>query len=880
MTDPFRLSRWVLAAWLLLLVTTGAAAAADTAAAAAAAPVPAEQAGAARIVHCAPVAPDILALTIRAQRVEHGRQVRYTPAADDRVEEHGQHLWVMRGGKFLGTLVGKDRGLLWTADRLEGKPLDTAWAERPTSYRLSSPDDNGYKGGKRPEAVYRKTRPTDLAQIGQWRFEAPQEHTIFLRLPRPLQIGRRYNLTFGKKTFSRQSFVYNPRAMRSEAVHISHVGFRPDDPAKVAFLSCWMGTGGALRYAEGTRFLVLDARTGMMVHDGKVSLSKSADAAEDAGKRNYNGVDVYRMDFSELRRPGIFRIYVEGVGCSYPFPIRSEVWNDAFGVAARGFYHQRSGIALGPPYTKYVRPRPFHPEDGVRVRASTTTLMDTKNGLRTTAADNFKELIAGATQQTVPDAWGGYMDAGDWDRRIQHLSVPRLLLDLYTLFPAYFDELSLNIPESGKDGLPDILHEALFGLDFYRRLQTESGGIRGGIESSEHPRLGEASWQESLNVFAYAPDVWSSYLYAGVAARAALTLQTRVPERAAQYRDSALRAMTWAEAELPKRADKKDPHEVADARNLAAAELYRLTGDDRWHQLFLQTTVFKDAAAPLALWQKHEQRDAAWVYARTTGRPIEAAVKANAEAALRREADDRATTANTTGFHWTKDANAPAGFGRLTVPDAISLVRAHALTGEERYLHAALLACQTGLGANPLNLSYTTGLGHRSPENPLHIDSRVSNQPPPPGLTVYGPLDAQLNADADFRKVVEPFVFPAIADWPTMESYWDVFWYPPITEYTVHETHRIHKRKVHLLRLVLSLITMTLLAAGKLHTLISLLFLLRGANRFVGVPVGTSLGYCSHAETMAAPLALILSMVTFLMPLIFRRLYEHIKKRR
>ncbi len=39
-------------------------------------------------------------------------------------------------------------------------------------------------------------------------------------------------------------FVHEPATNRSEAVHVSHLGFRPDDPAKVAF--CHAGWGRAV----------------------------------------------------------------------------------------------------------------------------------------------------------------------------------------------------------------------------------------------------------------------------------------------------------------------------------------------------------------------------------------------------------------------------------------------------------------------------------------------------------------------------------------------------------------------------------------------------------------------------------------------------------
>ena len=83
---------------------------------------------------------------------------------------------------------------------------------------------------------------------------------------------------------------------------------------------------------------------------GEVKLSKSAsDKNEDAYNRNFNGTDVYIMDFSRPERPGGYRVYVDGVGCSYPFEIVEGVWRKAFYVSVRGLYHERSGMASVPP---------------------------------------------------------------------------------------------------------------------------------------------------------------------------------------------------------------------------------------------------------------------------------------------------------------------------------------------------------------------------------------------------------------------------------------------------------------------------------------------------------------------------------------------------
>ena len=736
-----------------------------------------------QVVHVGPVAPDVVGITVAVGRVEYGRQIPYEHQEGDETDTTSQHRWVRRNGTFIGSLAGHDCTTLYTPDSLVGEPLNTEWADRPGSYRLTSPDDARYALGVTPLAVHRKSRPSDLGRTGPWQFCVPMEHVLYLKLPEPLAAGCRYASTFEGGLLPDQEFVYDAAQVRSEAVHVSHLGFRPDDPAKVAFLSCWMGSGGGVPYEEGLPFRVLEEDTGRSVFAGEITLSKAAeDKSEDAYRNNFNGTDVYQMDFSALQTPGTYRVSVDGIGCSYQFEVADDVWRKAFTVAARGFYHQRSGIELGPPYTSYRRPRCFHPEDGVTVYASRAPLMETGNGLNREDS-NFGNLVKGKTEEVLADAWGGYMDAGDWDRRIQHLDVSRFLLELAELFPDYFDGLGLTIPESG-DGLPDVVSEALFNLDCYRRMQVPDGGIRGGIESERHPRHGECSWQESLTVLAYAPGVWSSYVYAGVAARASHWLEDRDPGRAHTYRDSALRAMQWAEEHLDQ--DGEYPHEVTDARNLVAAELFRLTGEDRWHRLFLATTAFTDPKAELYLWQDHEQRDAPWVYLHTDRPSMDEDVKKNCRQALLREADARARRCGETGFRWATYEWKPFMWGSATAPDAVSLVRAHALTHDVTYLRAAVLACQAGAGANPVNTCYTTGLGHKGPLHPLHIDSRLTHQLPPPGLTVGGPMDVIRQKEYWGQVLIAKYCYPDVQNWPSMEAFWDVFWNPLMCEFTVH----------------------------------------------------------------------------------------------
>ena len=102
-------------------------------------------------------------------------------------------------------------------------------------------------------------------------------------------------------------------------------------------------------------------------------------------------------------------------------------------------------------------------------------------------------------------------------------------------------------------------------------------------------------------------------------------------ELARTYEASAIKAMQWAEADYARRAqrsssytangvkvERMDNHpDVRDKRNYAAAELFRLTGDSKWHDVFVETTMLNKSGVDLYVWKSHEQSQAAWAYVNT-----------------------------------------------------------------------------------------------------------------------------------------------------------------------------------------------------------------------------------------------------------------------
>jgi len=756
------------------------------------------------ISHVATVAPNVLCIEIDACKIIPRVQIPYTRVPSDVIIEGGEtglgekrNMSVVRDGFPLGNLVGKDRKTITLHDRLIGKHLETDVADKTSSYTISSRSDNNYKEALSPVKVSRKTKPTNWTDTS-WQTDQEQlgtaKHFIYLELSHSLKEGNTYLINLPELNLDRSAiyYIHDPVYARSEAVHVSQIGFRADDPEKNAFLSIWMGNGGGYSYPEDIEFSLIDDKTNEKVYTGKGILHWKADVPEGIGSEiNHSGTDLIRLDFSDFQSPGRYRVSVEGIGCGYPFNIDEEnTWKRAFEISMKGHFNHRSGINLLPPFTDFSRPRVFHPADGVKVYQSTTSLLNSGNGLNAMGTDrnNFGNLVAGITDELVMESWGGMMDAGDWDRRINHLFTTRLYLELFELNPEYFKDIVLNIPESGNE-IPDIVDEALFGLDIYRRMQTPEGGIRGGAESSEHPIEGSTSWQETQTVLAYAPDHWSSYLYTGVAARAAYVLKMLGKNEEAQiWEQSAVKAMEWAEVEYEKWISAPEYAQVRDRakntvpteRNLAAVELYRLTLDDRWHQVYLSTQN-----------QENNRTEASFVYARLNEKLVNKKARENAEKSVIAVAERLVEISANNAYGITAASpGRPIGAysSAYTIPADPTLVRAHHLSGDSKYLKTILRSTLYVAGANPMNLSLTTGLGEIYVQNPLHEDSRHTGTPAPLGITVFGPFELSqgyARAGSAMETRINSYLTPGVANWPTSESFFDVFWIVPMNEYVI-----------------------------------------------------------------------------------------------
>lgn len=755
------------------------------------------------------VAPDILALEVLAGKRLMFPTVPYEAHPGDEIkldgvealvdingelkmEKEHRNLWRKANGqeRRIGQIVGGRDGKLFLrrCEELAGDPLELLTVDDASSYTIN---------GRAPLQVYRKSKVEDSLLPNS---EKIYLHRIYLKLASPLEEGQTVDLGFPGLNLREASATYKHDTASgwSEALHASHVGYRPNDPFKRAYLSLWLGSGGAYTYAPeiAKSFEVLNVKTGKVAFSGPITLALAADAVEKMkNEKNYSSTAVFSMDFSKLTEPAEYVVRVPGVGVSSPFNIADDAWTNAFCTAMLGFLHNRSGIALEKPWSDFDRARDFHPADGIKVYRSEATWAEALS--YTGAGDWFTPLVKGRTEETLPDAWGGYHNAGDFDRSYHDMWATYLILELQDLFPKKFSSQPLRLPPSeSKNSTPDILDEALWNVDCFRRLQRADGGVGGGIESSAHPRGGEYSVNDSLALMAYAPDPASSSTYAAVAAKAARLLKPSDAARSKLFAESAIRAFAWAEANRDKwvaRTDlTPDQHRNLSAfRASAAAELFRLTGEGGYDELYRKINPLAQSDgnpdAP-------EAQDALFAYAIIPEGQGDEDLKKRIIEAFRKQADIALAFAEGNAFGLTTNIPGlpemgPVGY--FSVPHMITqtLPRAHFLTQEEKYLAGTLQAANFGAGANPGNITFTSGLGHNSPRHVLHFDSRMQGTDAPSGISIYGQSDPA--AGFGFNEWVHTWhlqqTVPPSRSWPATEAHVDMFMWPMMSEFTIKQ---------------------------------------------------------------------------------------------
>lgn len=338
-------------------------------------------------------------------------------------------------------------------------------------------------------------------------------------------------------------------------------------------------------------------------------------------------------------------------------------------------------------------------------------------------------------------AYGGHHDAGDYNPR-SHLDVAQSLMNAYEMAPAKFADGQLSMPEQD-NGLPDILDEAHWALRLWLDLQEEDGGVRGGTEANGDPNFIQTVELDRLGDYAFAKDAAASFELAGALAQASrLWRKTgRVPE-ADDFLARARKAYGWAQAHPPTASSPENfASQFLSPKAYAAAELLHTTGEASFNEAFREACVWaKKPEADLDVYRLYDQQAAAWAYAQCPADVVDTELQKQVRAAIVRKADLFIELSSKMAYGFIRHPWAPMTWGTAAYQNWLDPVLwAHALTGDPKYRTWIIRTCDNTLGANPLGLSYITGLGTRTIRAPLHNSRYGASGEVVVGLQGQGP---------------------------------------------------------------------------------------------------------------------------------------------
>jgi len=434
----------------------------------------------------------------------------------------------------------------------------------------------------------------------------------------------------------------------------------------------------------------------------------------------YSGETVRKADFSELKN-GRYAAYINGTRNPDEIIVDNNAYEGVFKAALKWFYYQRASTALSAEFAGKWAREAGHPDTSVYFYPESDKPADWKI--------------------SSPKGW---YDAGDYGKYIVNSGISVFtLLELYEHFEKELKNLSLNIPES-KSQVPDILEEVRWNLDWMLTMQDTDGGVYHKLTTARFcgsimPAL------DTAKRYVVAKTTTASLNFAAVMAQASRIYKRFDEQFSKTALDAAEKAFEWANANpliLFKQPDGMNTGQYApgdetaqDEKLWAATELYISTNKKSYADI-VDTVPFNDYIP----WWGNVNFLAVYRIADAKNGFKEELSK-NAQDTLLKVANMFKGLTENSGYGLPIfKENFVWGSNSAVANNGIVLLHAYYLTKNKSYLDAAQRALDYLLGANPLNMSYVTGYGNRTPMFPHHRPSEGDSiTEPVPGMLVGGP---------------------------------------------------------------------------------------------------------------------------------------------
>jgi endoglucanase len=475
--------------------------------------------------------------------------------------------------------------------------------------------------------------------------------------------------------------------------------------------------------------------------------------------------DIYRGDFQPLTEPGTYRLVLDTGDESYPITIGEDVYAAPLILAARALYLQRSGLAIHDAGISGVELDAGHLEPAV--------LWDDPDG--------------------APfDVSGGWYDAGDFGRYIPTAAFAvNQLLYAFNANPDFFGDGSLNIPESG-NGLPDLLDEIRWELDWLLKMQRADGAVHHKVTTRSFPDFGTLPAEDTSQLYVFDVSSADTAYFAAVTAQAAHTFTDYDAEYADTLLAAAQRAWAWL-AEHPEQVPPGGFHNppvseypmqggydfvgVEDVpRMWAAAELFRVTGDSTIETAFSEyfRAVEPDRRHTMSWANVYPMA----LYGYLTAEDANAETREAVVETFQNQAEMILDVTGMSGYDVALNDREPGfefewGSNQVALAHGLYLMLANnVFPPDVRFSDAALSQIQYVLGVNPLAKAYISGIGANPMLHPHHnVSYRM--QRAVPGFITEGANSQNAGGDAVLEGLWEMGVPAAMRysdDWQSWAS--------------------------------------------------------------------------------------------------------------
>lgn len=615
------------------------------------------------------------------------------------------------------------------------------------------------------------------------------DHRIFLALAEP--IGSPEILSVSGPRELGFMLPFSDQYLETPVIQLNQVAYNPAAEARWAYVSGWMGDGGALPlsgFPQAADVLVESADPLAARAPAARGISLALRSAHDSDA----GGEVREINLSSVPASdeAIYRVRIPGVGVSWPTRISEKASNESYRTIIRGLFYNRWGGDLAPAYT-----------DNTYVRSPDHLIVYTSDKKEATA---FHSARTPKTEQRT--LAGGYHDAGDFDQRPMHVAVPELLMRAFEINRDAFSDGTLSIPESGNN-IPDLLDEALWGIAGWEQLQEPSGGVRMGVESYRHPVGIYYAHQDELPYWTYGTDANHTARVAGLFAQASRLVAPYDQGRANRLLVRATSAYEYA------------AENGASNTNLlyASGELFRLTGDSRYENRFASSwesigpygafSRFSEDQFYLGDYFNNDRTQPNYILGYLlSDTPLARLLDASDNQLSSQAEKAYQSVANTKHAHRSARKDNPDwGMGVVLgqfLDPIYARIQMGGLSADEaqKYFDAASLTMDYALGGNPDGRVYFTGMGSRPVQEPLHLDSLSfikDGKGPIPGIPVFGPTRSL--PSYEYYKPGAAAFYPAFADRPLMRRYADIRTFVVTNEFSVWEVQAPHAQLAALL---------------------------------------------------------------------------------